>query len=124
MSPRLSQATLNAAICGKPPYSTLMPANLITFAHFSTASVRMVRIPRASRSAPGRADARKAAGLITSHEISHCRDIRQHVQSGRGRDPQRPQLAGPDVLDRRWKGPMAPPLLRVYSQIRHAGFAP
>ena len=48
----------------------------------------------------GRADAGKTAGLITRHEVCHRWNVRQHVQAGRGRDRQRAQAAGLDVLDR------------------------
>src|SRR5262245_60962936 len=52
------------------------------------------------RGVPGRADARKTAGLVTSHEVSHRRKIRERVQTGCGRYRKGAQLAGLDVWDR------------------------
>src|SRR5206468_1768282 len=34
---------------------------------------------------PGRADAAKTAGLIAGHEVCHRWNVRQHLQTGRGR---------------------------------------
>src|SRR5262245_30327482 len=38
--------------------------------------------------------------FVARHEIAHSRDVRQRVRAGRGRYPERTQLAGPDVSDR------------------------
>src|SRR5215203_5255145 len=44
------------------------------------------------------------ARLKARHELAHCREVWQYVRARRGRHRQRPQLAGPDVLDRRDRG--------------------
>ena len=41
---------------------------------------------------------------IARYEIAHGRDFRQRFRARRGRDRQRAQLAGPDVLERRSQG--------------------
>src|SRR5262249_7661597 len=44
-----------------------------------------------------RADAIPLARLVARHELSHGRDVRQHVRAGRGRHCERAQPASPDI---------------------------
>src|SRR5258708_17325872 len=56
------------------------------------------------RSVPGRADAVPRACLVAGHEVGDGRQVRQCIYARRAGHGQRPQPAGPDVLDRRCSG--------------------